>query len=176
MENTVFNSLVNPIHLWVRKNISQVSLDLFYSEHLDTIAPEIYPQIPDLIDFIVQAFLVLAQELEKLGMPVKAMATIPLAYVDNTTVPLQPPHSFETIVSQLSDEPPSLYLLSWHSMKQYILTEEFRTPLSFPLSEYLSDRVDIYYRAHRYGSHIKNDWEFARGIYLEHYPLGRLDR
>jgi hypothetical protein len=59
--------------------------------------------------------------------------------------------------------------------KHYVLAEEFRTPLSFCLEPRLPTTIDLYYRVHRYGTDIANDAEFTRGIYLEHYPLGRIE-
>jgi hypothetical protein len=82
------------------------------------------------------------------------------------------PKDIDELQSELSDEPPSLYILSRELPKKFDPVQEFKTPLNFSLFSGYEDQIDIQYREFRFHHAIQNNWEFLRVVYLEYFPKG----
>jgi len=72
-----------------------------------------------------------------------------------------------SIVDQMCDEDPSIYLLDRNNIKLLESIEEYKVPINLSGLEDIS--FNVYYRCFRNDEAIKNSWEFNRSIYIEHY-------
>lgn len=118
------------------------------------------------------AIRILARELQMLNNPLKAGLVIPLQS-DFKQIINKVPNSFEDILIEMEKhDPPSLILESWEIARNFTITEEFRTPLKFPLFDEPLQKFYFYYREFRYERDYINDWEYSRCIFVEYYPDG----
>lgn len=122
----------------------------------------------ELLDFSINVFFELVSEIIKKGciaefMPVLVLpldCSDYLSFWDDT----------KPLYSQLSDEPPSIYLLDRDKAKFPAKSEEYRVPVELGLAKVEGMELNTYYRCFRDVMSIENDWEFNRAIYIECYP------
>ncbi len=154
---------------WLTETLPTVSQFQPSSIHLDELLGMSTSGI-ETVTISLQAYKILLEQLQTHQFPVKPMLVIPLVTISNKferTVPL----TINDLESQLSFEPPSLYLLAWHALEYEVEGEAYWIPLKFELLGSCPKRVHTYYKEVRYKDGIENDWEFTRAIYLEY---GRL--
>lgn len=162
--------LEKAIEQWSTKNIDQVSINNPISNHLDEILGIKIPRY-ETIATSCRAFGYLAELIKKTQHRVKPTLVIRLLTI-SANLGMNVPYSWEAIEDQLTHEPPSLYLLDWEIVKGYTVREEFSSPLPFQLMEEIPDKIYVYYKEFRSAEDIENNWEVARGIYIEYFPNG----
>lgn len=155
------------IQKWLMENMKSVSIHNSVSIHLDELLGKEL-QRSAVTKTAVQAFHILVKTLQELQMPVQPILVIPLISISEK-IQRAVPSKAEMIEDQLDFEPPSLCLMDWEIHKYFVVAEEYRCPLPFAFFDILEEHIYVYYREHRYKQGIDNDWEFARGVYIEYY-------
>jgi len=117
-----------------------------------------------------QAFRVLVEQLEAMGIPDSLMPSlyVPLECAE---VLVAGPFDSAMLVQQIdSHEPPSLYLTDRTLRTKMLAIERYVFPLQ--ASDFLEDGNDVhvYYSATRSREDITNGWEYGRNIVAEYYP------
>ena len=161
---------------WISENISSVSPLLPVTIHMTDLykglsQPEVLNH--ELFDISLMVFQNLVSEIKRIGNTVKTGLVIPLNGTSKK-LSLKIPTSRADIFTQLTNEPPSLWMESWDTLKKAVVVEEFRTPFNIAILNINDSHFYAYYREHRYWMAIDNNWEFERGLYIEYYPNGRL--
>lgn len=162
------NDLQNKVAAWVNENLSRVSAKNPASIHLDELLGREIKN-DEILDLSLNAFVHLIEILVKDGVPVKPFLAIVLEG-DSREIQFDIPENKKDITNQLSNKPPSLYLVDWDSSKYLTVIEKYQTPLPFELLEDNIVGVYTYFIEYRGAIGIDNDWEFARAIYLDYYP------
>lgn len=183
---------------WAASNVLNPVASMPISIHVDSFLTDVST---NLLTESIRLYQQLVDYLVEIGLPVQPILVIPLLSKSNS-IQMQVPYSLSELRNQIdTDEPPSLYLVSWESSKGVAVCEEYRMPLSFDLgmafkqqSNFSQDfsvaqvQVDelrasnslagskktfySYYREYRYGLALRNRWEYSRCIYVEYYPEG----
>jgi len=151
---------------WLNDNLPQVTTQPALSIHLDELLDQpINPN--EYIPLGLTAFGRLIELLQALQLPVKPMLVIPLTSHSNQISRIIP-SNMSDLETELTPEPPSLYLLDWTPVEYFGVCEEYRSPLPFNLLA--QSGVYVYYREYRYEMDIIHDWEFMRAIYVNYWP------
>jgi hypothetical protein len=157
------NSLDKRISHWLTNSLPIVTVTNPVSIHLDDLLGE---SMADIISPAMQSFLILLEQLRIMQMPVKPGLVIPLVSLSNK-IERAIPENLTSLKKQLCHEPPSLYLLDWATSEHQLEGEAYWSPLSFSILDVASSDIQIYYKEIRYSLAIKDDWEFARAVYVE---------
>lgn len=153
---------------WITDNLNHVSARNPVSIHIDELMGREIKK-SKIVSISLQAFATLVEQLRELETPVQPSIVIPLVTLSKKLERAVPPDR-KSIETQLDIEPPSLYLFDWSPSRYFEVCEEYRCPLTFSLIDDHSQGIYVCYKEVRYAAAIENDWEFARGIYVEYYP------
>ncbi len=168
------NLLQQQISEWVQDNIELVSAENPVTMHVDRLRGVDLAR-ERIIPTSLEILKALVLEVQCFNDRVKAGLVLPLkAY--NKKINTKHPVDLDGLQYQLlSREPPSIYLVSWTSSRKFYRTEEYRCPIDFlPLDDY-HDNLYVYYQENRGRIGIQNNWEFAKGIFIEYCPDGVFD-
>jgi hypothetical protein len=151
---------------WLNDTLSQVTAEHALSIHLDELLEKPI-NLNEYLTLGLVAFGQLVELLQILQFPIKPMLVIPLAS-HSSQISRIIPSSMSDLETELTPEPPSLYLLDWTPVECFGVCEEYRSPLPFNLLT--QSGVYVYYREYRYEMDILHDWEFMRAIYVNYWP------
>jgi hypothetical protein len=124
-------------------------------------------------------FLNIVSELDAIGNPCKCGVVFPLLSKWKK-IRLKVPSTLEEIETELDIEPPSLFLETWETRKNYERIEEYRYPIDSNLlldSEMTIKAIEnffSYYREFRYSEALLENFEYSRCIYIEYFPNGKI--
>jgi hypothetical protein len=169
MHNRHDRHLEPSLHRWLNQNLGLVTTKHPISSHIDDILQDVLAT--EHIEISTQMFSALVGLLISMQTPVKPMLIIPLRSIARRVVQAIPQSKID-IESQLTNEPPSLYLVDWETARAQALLEEYNVPLPFELFSTTLEGVYVYYREVRFAREMQNDEEFLREIRAEYYPLG----
>lgn len=155
---------------WIEGNMGAVGALSPATIHIDELVGAGMARL-ETVRISVRAFSILAERLRQIGTPLQPLLVIPLVS-RSKRLGMAVPASLAALQRQLSDEPPSLHMQEWTPRKYFVVCEECRIPLPFPLTATAEADIYVYYREHRYTRAIQNNWEFDRGVYAELYPDG----
>lgn len=155
---------------WLSESLALVGSKRVIDDHIDAILQQEIPT-SEAVEVSIEAFRVLLRLLKQMSTPAQPALVIPLESISKE-ITQAVPRDMEDLKSQLSIEPPSLFLLSWESAKIKALCEEYSTPLPFALFNPIPEGVYVSYTEIRFAMGIEGDWEFSRDIIAEFYPLG----
>lgn len=157
------------IHLWLTKELGNLSYENPISIHLDQLLGEEIEK-GSLLDISIKAFLMLVDQLgdkRSLAIP---LLVIPLKVIGSQLV-METPRDLAMLVNHLDYEPPSLYLLHPDILKYPEYCEEYKCPLPFQFVQLSTHNVYTYYREFRCEEALKNQWEYSRCIYIQLNPV-----
>ncbi|GEM_PF-2770807 len=166
LPNETLNQLIDQ---WLAVSLPAVANGQLVSIHLDQLLGRSIDS-SEAIAISIQAFEQLLKPLRALHLPVKPMLVIPLTMLSQR-IERAIPANLEALAQELTNEPPSLYLLDWTPLEYFGECEEYRSPLPFKLLNHELGGTCVYYREYRYAPDIKHNWEFMRAIYAECYQL-----
>ncbi len=156
------------IQSWIDTYVASVSPCEAATNHIDELLMRDVT-MEESIELVMQMYTLLVQQLLQIDLPVQPMAVIPLLEVPRLLA-AEIPDTLERIRDQMHDlEPPSLYMLSWQPLKSYAPGEDLRLSLAVQFDG-IDQKTHCYYREFRYKEAMQNDWEYARGIFLEYFP------
>lgn len=158
------------VERWIDNNLDQVMPKRPISSHIDEILADSIA-IADWYSISISLFELVVEILLEKQMPVKAMLSIRLESLSNH-IEFAQPSNIEEIKRQLSEEPPSLYLIDWQLSKLGAFKELYHVGLPYRLTSRHDASIYSYYVEVRYKTEIEYDEYFWRYIRLEYLPLG----
>lgn len=167
------DELIALVRAWMHQNESTFSTKKVVGIHVTSILGINMPiKIEEkLIGISLLVFHKVIEEVKATQMrkPLIALLVIPLEN-GKTILTRRCPSSLEEMYSELSHEPPSIYLISSIESLYSAAWEEYRCPFPFILQKHENETLACY-REHRSAYEIHNNWEYSRDICL-HKTLG----
>ncbi len=158
--------IVQSVRKWVNSQIVSLSDTKIATIHLDDLLKRDIEK-RDSLDVSAKVFCALIENIKNNEnlMPVLVIALECVETFDNSIPDLN------SITEQLSDEPPSIYLLHREVCKYLEICEEYKYPLSYDLinEPELKKNIYWYYRIFRGHEAIQKNWEYSRCIYATYF-------
>lgn len=160
------------VQQWADKQIDKVKEGLIYdSYHID----EILDHVPkeDWVDKAKGVFTILVQRVKERDPDriVLPMVVFPLISKWKN-LQMNPPQNMEEFTHLIDGiTPPEIYINNISTYYRFKPHEEYQCPINFSIMNEPFQYYE-YYREIKFIEGIRNDWEFARGIYIEYYPNG----
>jgi hypothetical protein len=154
------------IEQWLEKYLPSLSASGALSVHVDNLLGRSLGK-PETLRVSLNALSVLWLLMQRRQAGVKFGLVIPL-HSPSPQLSANAPTDLGEIEQQLSDEPPSLFLIGRNAFESQEIFEEYKRPLFFELVPNVPQAALTYYREFRDITYLRNGWEFSRCVYIEY--------
>jgi hypothetical protein len=153
---------------WLTASLNDVNPLNPVHKHADELVPEVARNSSAMLEAITPYFRETIALLSAVAADVMPVLTIPLK--EASSLIARPP-DLSNLSSELSDEPPSIYLVHREASKVLVLSESYRCFLAGfqPAREPLPN-VWFFYETSRGERERAHGWEYRRAIFGRHYP------
>jgi hypothetical protein len=162
------------VKAWLDDALNRVSPSHMVHIHVDELANNVGRTPTERLNAITSAYVCTIDLLADKSRDVKAVLVIPLH--DRARLECEPP-GVDNLPAEMSDEPPSIYLIHREMDKRLRAGELYRCLLpEFHLFETRPSDVFVFFEAWRSEKERRDGWEYARTISAEHYVTQYQDR
>jgi hypothetical protein len=173
MENPMMKEQIKiKVNNWVSDIFKDIEKHIPKDIHIDELLSMEIDR-GDLITYSCSAFDLIIDQLQNRHFSGKVVLAFPLN-IRGRKISMKPPKDYADFENQLDTlTPPSIFVFSWDISKYMEYVEEYIVPVEYDLPIKIDkEKTLVYFREHRNGLSLVNQWEFSRCIYIEYFLGG----